>query len=99
MIGWTTVESHRVGAETELWSSERTAVLLALSHSSSLLFFSEEGEKAQQLRTLAALSEVLSSIPSNHMVAHNHLKGDLMPFSGLQIYMKQNTHTLSKYIF
>jgi hypothetical protein len=31
------------------------------------------GEMAQQLRTLTALPEVLSSIPSNHMVAHNHL--------------------------
>jgi hypothetical protein len=31
------------------------------------------GEMAQQLRALAALPEVLSSIPSNHMVAHNHL--------------------------
>jgi hypothetical protein len=31
------------------------------------------GEMAQQLRTLAALPEVLSSIPSNHMVAHNCL--------------------------
>jgi hypothetical protein len=30
-------------------------------------------EMAQQLRALAALPEVLSSIPSNHMVAHNHL--------------------------
>jgi hypothetical protein len=28
---------------------------------------------AQRLRALTALSEVLSSIPSNHMVAHNHL--------------------------
>jgi len=28
---------------------------------------------AQQLRALTALPEVLSSIPSNHMVAHNHL--------------------------
>jgi hypothetical protein len=28
---------------------------------------------AQWLRALTALSEVLSSIPSNHMVAHNHL--------------------------
>jgi hypothetical protein len=27
------------------------------------------GEMAQQLRALTALSEVLSSIPSNHMVA------------------------------
>jgi hypothetical protein len=31
------------------------------------------GEIAQQLRALTALPEVLSSIPSNHMVAHNHL--------------------------
>jgi hypothetical protein len=28
---------------------------------------------AQQLRALAALPEVLSSIPSNYMMAHNHL--------------------------
>jgi hypothetical protein len=31
------------------------------------------GEMAQQVRALTALLEVLSSIPSNHMVAHNHL--------------------------
>ena len=31
------------------------------------------GEMAQQLRALAAPPKVLSSIPSNHMVAHNHL--------------------------
>jgi hypothetical protein len=31
------------------------------------------GELAQRLRTLTVLPEVLSSIPSNHMVAHNHL--------------------------
>ena len=30
-------------------------------------------EMAQWLRALTALLEVLSSIPSNHMVAHNHL--------------------------
>jgi hypothetical protein len=28
---------------------------------------------AQRLRALTALLEDLSSIPSNHMVAHNHL--------------------------
>jgi hypothetical protein len=39
------------------------------------------GEMAQLLRALAALPEVLSSIPSNHMVAHNHLQWDLMPSS------------------
>jgi hypothetical protein len=31
------------------------------------------GEMAQLLRALAALPEVRSSIPSNHMVTHNHL--------------------------
>jgi hypothetical protein len=31
------------------------------------------GEMAQRLRALTALPEVLSSNPSNHMVAHNHL--------------------------
>jgi hypothetical protein len=30
------------------------------------------GEMVQRLRALAALLEVLSSIPSNYMVAHNH---------------------------
>jgi hypothetical protein len=30
-------------------------------------------EMAQWLRALTALPEVLSSIPSNHMVAHSHL--------------------------
>jgi len=31
------------------------------------------GEMAQRLRALTVLPEVLSSNPSNHMVAHNHL--------------------------
>jgi hypothetical protein len=31
------------------------------------------GEMAQWLRALTALPEILSSIPSSHMVAHNHL--------------------------
>jgi hypothetical protein len=30
-------------------------------------------EMAQRLRVLSDLPEVLNSIPSNHMVAHNHL--------------------------
>jgi hypothetical protein len=37
------------------------------------------GEMAQQWRALIALPKVLSSNPSNHMVAHNHLWRDLMP--------------------
>jgi hypothetical protein len=31
------------------------------------------GEMAQRVRALTVLPEVLSSNPSNHMVAHNHL--------------------------
>jgi hypothetical protein len=31
------------------------------------------GEMAQQLSALTAFPKVLSSIPSNHMVTHNHL--------------------------
>ena len=34
--------------------------------------FGGPGEMAQQLRALTALPEVLSSIPSNHMMVHNH---------------------------
>jgi hypothetical protein len=41
------------------------------------------GEMAQRLRALAALPEVLSSIPSNHMVAHNHQYWDPMSSSGV----------------
>lgn len=38
---------------------------------------------AQWVRALTALPEVLSTIGNNHMVAHNHLSWDLMPFSGV----------------
>jgi hypothetical protein len=38
---------------------------------------------AQWLRALTALPEVLSSVPSNHMVAHDHLLWDLMASSGV----------------
>ena len=42
------------------------------------------GEMAQRLRAaLTALPEVLSSIPSNHTMAHNHLSWDPMPSSGV----------------
>jgi hypothetical protein len=37
------------------------------------------GEMAQRLRALTALPEVMSSIPSNHMICN----GDLMPSSGV----------------
>ena len=33
----------------------------------------QAGEMTQQLRALTVLPNVLSSVPSKHMVAHNHL--------------------------
>jgi hypothetical protein len=37
-----------------------------------LKIYKRAREMVQRLRTLTVLSEVLSSIPSNHMVTHNH---------------------------
>jgi hypothetical protein len=46
---------------------------------------------------MTALPEVLSSNLSNHMVAHNHLKWDLMPSSGMQVYMQiEHAYTQNK---
>jgi hypothetical protein len=45
---------------------------MGVTHFSDLEKFGV-GEMAQRLRALTALPEVLSSIPSNHMVAHNLL--------------------------
>jgi hypothetical protein len=45
---------------------------------------------AQWLRALSVLPVVSSSIPSNHIVAHNHLYWDLMPSSGLQLVIHVN---------
>ena len=44
-------------------------MILKVSHMSNCL----AEEMAQRLRALTAFSEVLSSIPSNPRVAHNHL--------------------------
>jgi hypothetical protein len=41
------------------------------------------GEMVHWLRAQTALPEVVSSIPSNHMVGYNHLEWDLMPSSGV----------------
>jgi hypothetical protein len=38
---------------------------------------------AQQLSALTVFPEVMSSIPSNNMVAHNHLSWDLILSSGV----------------
>jgi hypothetical protein len=53
---------------------------------------------AQRLKALTALPEVLSSIPSNHMVICN---GDPMPSPGVSDDSGQGTHIheMSKYIF
>jgi hypothetical protein len=51
-----------------------------LKHNKSSI---ESGEKTQWLRALIALPEDLSSIPSNHMVAHNHLYWNPTPSSGV----------------
>jgi hypothetical protein len=42
----------------------------------------------QRLRALSVLLEVLSSIPRDHIVAHDDLYCDLMPSSGMQAYMQ-----------
>jgi hypothetical protein len=44
-----------------------------LSTRNEKIWFPGAGEMAQQLRALTALPEFLSSVPSNHMVAYNHL--------------------------
>ena len=46
---------------------------------------------AQRLRALTAFPDVLSSIPSTHLVAHNHLSCDLMSSDGVLVY-KQIGH-------
>jgi hypothetical protein len=43
------------------------------------------------LRALAALPEVLSSVPSNHMVSQNHIEWNLM---ACRHSCKQPSHTL-----
>jgi DNA repair protein RadC len=48
---------------------------------------------AQQLRAPTALLKVLSSIPSNHMVAHNHPQQDLMPSSEVS----EDSHSVLTY--
>jgi hypothetical protein len=54
-----------------------STIFLFLTKSQLFNFTNEDtggaGEMAQRLRALTALPEVLSSNPSNHMVAHNHL--------------------------
>jgi hypothetical protein len=46
---------------------------------------------AQWLRALTALPEVLSSIPSDHMVAHNHLQWNPMLSENMAMYSYTQT--------
>jgi hypothetical protein len=48
-----------------------TSLKKSLNSTGSIRYI-ERGEMAQRLRVLTALLKVLSSISSNHMVAHNH---------------------------
>jgi hypothetical protein len=50
---------------------------------------------AQRLRALSALPEVLGSTLTNPMVAHNHLFSDLLPSSGMMVYIRVE-HTYIK---
>ena len=47
--------------------------LLRVQDQSELQGTKMVGEMARQLKALSTLPALLSSIPSNHMVAHNHL--------------------------
>jgi hypothetical protein len=53
------------------------------------------GEIAQWSRALTALLEVLSSIPSNHMVLTTICNGDPMPSSGVSVD-SDNMHEINK---
>jgi hypothetical protein len=54
---------------------------------------------AQRLRAQTALPEVLSSIPSNHMVPHNHLLWDLTPSSDVSEDSYSVPIQINKYTF
>jgi len=65
-------ESQKLN-ETECSSINGTSLLLPTLNCSLKKLYFRSGEMAQWLRALTALPKGLSSIPSNHMVAHSHL--------------------------
>jgi hypothetical protein len=73
---WTGSKKEKVFIiNISLWSSPSS---VGLDFSKPTLFralkcFNWAGEMAQRLRAPTALPEVLTSVPSNHTVAHNHL--------------------------
>jgi hypothetical protein len=54
---------------------------------------------AQWLRALTALPKVPSSIPSNHMVAHNHLQCGLTLWCVWRQLQCPHIHKINKEIF
>ena len=67
---WNVLESIAAFLPQDLPSSSFTCIWLSGPQGEVFLMGLE---MAQQLRALMAIPEVLSSIPSNHMVAYNHL--------------------------
>jgi len=59
--------------ETECPSINVASLLLPTLNCSLMKLYFRAGEMAQWLRALTALTKGLSSISSNHKVAHNHL--------------------------
>jgi len=59
--------------ETECSSINGAFLLLPTLNCSLKKLYFGAGDMAQWLRALTALPKRLSSIPSNHMVAHSHL--------------------------
>jgi hypothetical protein len=76
--------------------SFRTAKATQRNPVSKKKMFNTEGtgEMAQLFRALTALSEILCSIPSNHMVAQNRLDWDPTPSSGVS----ENRYSVLIYI-
>jgi hypothetical protein len=58
--------------ELSLQSPIKVYIIMFLKRKVTRICTKGAGEMAQRLRAPTALPEVLSSNPSNHMVAHNH---------------------------
>ena len=67
---WGNTPEYKEFAERTKNRSDKEDKLLA---DRFMLLFKEAGEIALQLKEIAALPEDLGTIPSSHMVAHNHM--------------------------
>jgi hypothetical protein len=72
---WWLTNSRCGGSNALFWVPWAWTLVYTDTHIHTLLRTKLQGvgELAQRLRALTALLEVLSSNPSNHMEAHNHL--------------------------